>query len=90
MTGALRFEARVRVLPQRRHTHGQRVTPLSCSDADAVTLLIAAATSYRTYDDVSADPAAAVAAALDPRGAEEHRRAARRARPRLPDSCSIA
>ena len=35
-------------------------------DADAVTLLIAAATSYRTYEDVSADPAARVAAALDP------------------------
>ena len=35
-------------------------------DADAVTLLIAAATSYRTADDVSADPAARVAAALGP------------------------
>ena len=35
-------------------------------DADAVTLLIAAATSYRTYEDVGADPAARVAAALDP------------------------
>ena len=34
--------------------------------ADAVTLLIAAATSYRTYEDVGADPAARVAAALDP------------------------
>ena len=35
-------------------------------DADAVTLLIAAATSYRSYEDVTADPAARVAAALDP------------------------
>jgi alpha-L-fucosidase 2 len=35
-------------------------------DADTVTLLIAAATSYRTYQDVGADPAARVAAALDP------------------------
>jgi alpha-L-fucosidase 2 len=35
-------------------------------DADAVTLLIAAATSYRTYEDVTADPAARVGAALDP------------------------
>jgi alpha-L-fucosidase 2 len=35
-------------------------------NADAVTLLIAAATSYRTYEDVGADPAARVAAALDP------------------------
>ena len=31
-----------------------------------MTLLIAAATSYRTYEDVTADPAARVAAALDP------------------------
>src|SRR6185295_3913970 len=31
-----------------------------------VTLLVAAATSYRTYEDVGADPAARVAEALDP------------------------
>jgi alpha-L-fucosidase 2 len=65
MTGALRFEARVRVLP----TGGTRRASgdaLIVRDADAVTLLIAAATSYRTYEDVSADPAARVAAALDP------------------------
>jgi alpha-L-fucosidase 2 len=65
MTGALRFEARVRVLP----TGGTRRVDgnaLVVQDADAVTLLVAAATSYRTYDDVSADPAARVAAALDP------------------------
>ena len=65
MSGALQFEARVRVLP----TGG---TPRASGDAvvvrnaDAVTLLIAAATSYRTYEDVGADPAARVAAALDP------------------------
>ena len=35
-------------------------------DADSATLLIAAATSYRTFEDVGADPAARVAAALDP------------------------
>jgi alpha-L-fucosidase 2 len=35
-------------------------------DADAVTLLIAAATSYRTYEDVAANPATRVAAVLDP------------------------
>jgi alpha-L-fucosidase 2 len=65
MTGALRFEARVRVLPAggSRRASGDAVV---VRDADAVTLLIAAATSYRTYDDVSADPAARVAAALDP------------------------
>jgi alpha-L-fucosidase 2 len=65
MTGGLRFEARVRMLP----TGGTREATgdaLVVRGADAVTLLIAAATSYRTYEDVSADPAARVAAALDP------------------------
>jgi alpha-L-fucosidase 2 len=65
MTGALRFEARVRVLPSggTRRASGDA---LSVRDADAVTLLIAAATSYRTYEDVGADAAARVKAALDP------------------------
>ncbi len=64
LTGALRFEARVRVLPEggTRRTDGDT---LIVRDADAVTLLLAAATSYRTYEDVGADPAARVAAALD-------------------------
>ena len=65
MTGALRFEARVRVVTSggTRSATGDAVV---VRDADAVTLLIAAATSYRTYEDVGADPAARVAAALDP------------------------
>ncbi len=65
MTGALRFETRVRVLPTggTRQANGDA---LVVRDADAVTLLIAAATSYRTYEDVGADPAARVAAAIDP------------------------
>ena len=65
MTGALSFEARLRVLP----TGGTRSVSgdgIIVRDADAVTLLIVAATSYRTYEDVTADPAARVAAALDP------------------------
>ena len=69
MTGALRFEARVRVRP----TGGARDATgdaLVIRGADAVTLLVAAATSYRTYEDVSADPAARVAAALDPASSE--------------------
>jgi alpha-L-fucosidase 2 len=64
MTGALRFEARVRVVA----TGGTRTSSggaVVVRGADAVTLLIAAATSYRNYADVSADPAARVAAALD-------------------------
>jgi alpha-L-fucosidase 2 len=65
MTGALRFETRVRVLPTggTREANGDSVV---VRGADAVTLLIAAATSYGTYEDVTADPAARVAAALDP------------------------
>jgi alpha-L-fucosidase 2 len=65
MSGALRYEARVRAITSggTRRTAGDAVV---VRDADAVTLLIAAATSYRTYEDVSGDPAARVAAALAP------------------------
>jgi alpha-L-arabinofuranosidase len=63
MTGALRFEARVLATGGTRTAAGDAQV---VRDADAVTLLIAAATSYRTYEDVSADPAVRVAAALDP------------------------
>ena len=65
MAGALRFEARVRVLPS-GGTRRARADAQIVRDADAVTLLIGAATSYRTYEDVTADPRARVAAALDP------------------------
>src|SRR4051794_6803558 len=64
MSGALRFEARVRV----NATGGTRRVSgaaVMVRDADAVTLLIAAATSYRTYEDVGADPGARVATTLD-------------------------
>src|SRR5688572_3687707 len=64
MTGALRFEARVRVLT----TGGTRTNSQSAvvvRGADAVTLLVTAATSYKRFDDVTADPAARVAGALD-------------------------
>jgi alpha-L-fucosidase 2 len=62
--GALRFQARLRVLVE-----GGEVSSLGASvsvqRADAVTILMAAATSYRGPDDVSGDPAALVAAALE-------------------------
>ena len=65
MAGALRFEVRVRAVTSggTRTVNGDAVV---VHGADAVTLLIAAATSYRTHEDVSADAAARVAAALDP------------------------
>jgi alpha-L-fucosidase 2 len=55
--GALKFEARVKVL-------ADHAANMSCGDllvvsgADSVTLLIAAATSYKNYHDVSGDPEA--------------------------------
>jgi alpha-L-fucosidase 2 len=63
MTGALRFESRVRILP-RGGTRAAAGDAITVRGADSVTLLIAAATSYRRYDDVGGDPAAAVAGAL--------------------------
>lgn len=55
--GALKFQARVRVVAQ-----GGKVTQLRdsifVSGADTATLLIAAATSYKNYCDVSGDPEA--------------------------------
>jgi alpha-L-fucosidase 2 len=67
MTGALRFEARVRIVTAggTRSISGDTVV---VRGADTVTLLIAAATSYRRFDDVTGDPAARVAAALDAAG----------------------
>jgi alpha-L-fucosidase 2 len=64
MTGALTFEARVRVLP----TGGTRTIDgdaIVVRNADAVTLLISAATSYRNFADVTGDPGAKVSAALN-------------------------
>jgi alpha-L-fucosidase 2 len=55
--GALTFQARVRVLPQ-----GGKISAgtneISVAHADSVTLLVAAATSYKNYHDVSGDPEA--------------------------------
>jgi alpha-L-fucosidase 2 len=53
--GALRFEARVLV---QAHGGTVRTTPhgLVVTDADSATVLISAATSYKNYKDVSADP----------------------------------
>jgi alpha-L-fucosidase 2 len=61
--GALKFQARVRVL-----TQGGKLTAgkdsVSVSGADSATLLIAAATSYKSYKDVSGDPEALAKAYL--------------------------
>ena len=56
--GALTFETRVRVLAQGGHSAVDAQT-VSVDGADSATLLIAAATSYKSYKDVSGDPRAA-------------------------------
>lgn len=57
IAGALKFNARVRVL-----TDGGKLAAgsdsLTVSGADSATLLVAAATSYKNYKDVSGDPGA--------------------------------
>jgi len=53
--GALKFEARVRVAAQGGTTAAGSNT-VSVTAADSVTLLVAAATSYRSYMDVGGDP----------------------------------
>lgn len=55
ISGALKFEARVRVLAQGGTTTATS-DMVSVAAADSVTLLIAAATSYRNYNDVGGDP----------------------------------
>lgn len=54
--GALKFQARLRVLP----VHGQIRTDadrITVTGADEVTLLLAAGTSYKNYQDVTGKPA---------------------------------
>ena len=57
--GQLKYQARVKVMAK-----GGKTTPeterVSVTDADEVTLLIAAATSYKNFDDVSGDPESTV------------------------------
>ncbi len=64
--GALRVETRVQVLLEGEDAAvtgtGQQ---LHVSGADAATILLSAATSYRRYDDVSGDPAALNIARLE-------------------------
>ncbi|MCX6915260.1 MAG: glycoside hydrolase family 95 protein, partial [Verrucomicrobia bacterium] len=61
--GALKFEAQVRVLNEGGAVSAAGNT-LSVTKADAVTLLVAAATSYKNYQDVSGDPGQIVSAQI--------------------------
>ena len=57
--GALKFQARVKVLAQGGKVSAE-TNSVSVSDADSVTLFIAAATSYKNYKDLTGDPEAIV------------------------------
>jgi alpha-L-fucosidase 2 len=53
--GALKFQVRARIVNQGGQLNSTQDT-LSVVNADSVTILIAAATSYKNYGDVSGDP----------------------------------
>ena len=61
--GALSFQVRARVLAE-GGTVVATADSLAVTNADAATLLIAAATSYKNYQDVSGDPEAVVTAQI--------------------------
>ena len=86
--GALKFEARVRVLAQGGTTSAESES-IAVRRADAVTLLVAAATSFKSFKDVGGDPEAQTRRELAAAGAKsfdalleahvaEHRRLFRR------------
>jgi len=96
VTGALRYESRLKVLPE-GGTMRLDWDELSVTGADAVTLLIAAATNFVSYKDVSGDPRARVDAALASSSSkpyetlkaahlDEHRRLFRRATMTFPET----
>jgi alpha-L-fucosidase 2 len=61
----LRFESRLRVLIAGGSTRADGAS-LAIEGADSATLLLAAATSFRTWEDISGDPALRCAAYLAP------------------------
>ncbi|HEX8141313.1 MAG TPA: glycoside hydrolase family 95 protein [Pyrinomonadaceae bacterium] len=65
--GALKFQARIRILAEGGKTSVEKET-ISASGADSATLLIAAATSYRSYKDLSGDTEALAKNYIDAAG----------------------
>ncbi|MCX8157370.1 MAG: glycoside hydrolase N-terminal domain-containing protein [Verrucomicrobiae bacterium] len=61
--GQIRYQALVKLLPEGGQMTAEGGT-VTVTNARAVTLLIAAATSYKRFDDVSGDPEAAARAAI--------------------------
>ncbi|GAA0329799.1 glycoside hydrolase family 95 protein [Sphingomonas oligophenolica] len=64
IAGALRFEARVRVLPVGGRLEA-RDGGIAVRGADRILILVAMATSYRRFDDVTGDPTAITRAQID-------------------------
>ena len=64
IAGALKFQTRVRVLPE-EGTVSVTADKISVANANRVTLLIAAATSYKNYHDVTGNPEAIIRNQLD-------------------------
>ncbi len=96
VTGALRYESRLKALPE-GGSMSLDWDELSVTGADAVTLLVAAATNFVSYKDVSGDPRARVEAVLSPAAGRsfealkaahlgEHRRLFRRVTMTLPET----
>ncbi len=71
LPAALKYEARVRVINDGGDV-AIRDGEISVSRANSVLLLVAIATSYRRYDDVSGDPAAISRARLDAAAAKSY------------------
>jgi alpha-L-fucosidase 2 len=69
--GALRFQARARVLAQGGRTLAAGDS-LTVSGADSALILVTAATSYRSYKDVSGDPAAITKSHLEGAAAQSY------------------
>jgi alpha-L-fucosidase 2 len=61
--GALKFEARVKVIPKRGRVTADG-SQLHVSGADSVLVLVAISTSYKRFDNVSGNPAALNAAVI--------------------------
>jgi alpha-L-fucosidase 2 len=62
--GALKFDCRVRVIPQGGKVSANQ-DALSVDDADSALLLLDIGTNFKKYDDVSGDPSAGPIAHLD-------------------------
>jgi alpha-L-fucosidase 2 len=65
IAGALKFECRVHVIAEGGRVSSGPGNSIVVDGADAATLVIAAATSFKNFKDVSGDPAAAVRRQLD-------------------------